>query len=257
MARNWGSRTAAELRAQLELSPGNVDVFAVTRELGIETYLRSMPGEGLDGAHQLVEDTGFIFINSAHAVTRQRFTAAHELGHHRHGIGQGPPVFESDVVRLTDPTEVDINSFAAHFLMDPPGMRTLVSEIDDPLQRVAAVGSRFAVSPEAAAIHLATLGSVTHAFKIEVCRQLREKELRPGDLYRRYSYEPTITPDALDQALDPNHVARAVRAYDLGLMNLAGLSDALGVSSDEAAAILRRSDIEVSEESEDPAALAR
>ena len=257
MASSWGSHTAAELREQLGLQPGRVDVFAVLRELEIETYLRSMPSDALDGAHQLVEDTGFIFINSAHALTRQRFTAAHELGHHRHGINEGPPVFESDVARLTDPTEVDINSFAAHFLMDPPGTGTLVGEIADPLERVAAVGSHFAVSPEAAAIHLEKLGLVTHTFKTEVCLALRQQELRPGDLYRRFNYEPTITPDALDQVLDPGHVGRAVRAYDLGLMNLVGLSDVLGVSTDEAAAILRRSDVDVLEYSEDRAASAR
>lgn len=250
MPRSWGQVAAKELRSELDLAPGRVDVFRVIEQLGIETYARPMPNDGLDGAHQLAEGQGFIFINSAHALTRQRFTAAHELGHHRHGLGEGPPVFEADIARLTDPTEVDINSFAAYFLMDPGNIAEAVEPIGDPLERVAATSSIFAVSPEAAAIQLAALGHVSRAFKSDVCRQLRQGELRPGDLYRQYGYQAVITPQAAKPEFDPRHVARAVQAYDLGLMSLVGLSDVLSVSADEAADILRQSDIDVLEEAE-------
>lgn len=250
MPSNWGREAAAELRRQLSAPLGRIDVFGVIRELGIELYLRSMPDDPLDGAHQLVGDAAFIFINSAHAITRQRFTAAHELGHHRHGIGEGPAVFENDVARLREPTEVGVNQFAAYFLIDPEGAHLVADELDDPRERVVAVASRFAVSPESSAIHLSELRLISRAFKDELCGKLRTKEVRPGELFRAFDYPPTTTPDAAPFSIDPAHVERAVRAYDVGLMTLVGLADALGTSTEEAAEILRRSDVEVVEEVE-------
>ena len=42
-------------------------------------------GEGVAGAYIVRKGQPFVFLNGSQPVTRQRFTLAHELGHHRLG----------------------------------------------------------------------------------------------------------------------------------------------------------------------------
>lgn len=111
---------ARELRAQLHEPlecPLAADLLALTEhELGIPVCIMPMP-DGVAGAYLKKRGRCFIFIQSTDYPTRQRFTLAHELGHHRlrhrGRVESGSEVgYESD-----DPNEQQANFFASEFLM--------------------------------------------------------------------------------------------------------------------------------------------
>lgn len=123
MASLRGVRREAVLQAELllaELDVGpaeRVRVFDVIEDGGI--WLTFEPLEQLYGWYQRVEAAAGIVINASHPVPLQRFTAAHELGHHRLGHTQSLDDERSilDGVRGTDPDEVAAHTFAANLLM--------------------------------------------------------------------------------------------------------------------------------------------
>lgn len=102
-----------------------VDVRQRAAELGVWVYSDALP-VGVSG--MLLKDpkynspSGFvIFTEKTEAAVRQRFTAAHELGHfalHKHLIGDGVQdnyLLRSD--RLSSWVEVEANKYAADLLM--------------------------------------------------------------------------------------------------------------------------------------------
>jgi hypothetical protein len=79
---------ARQLLAKQRITKPIVDVFAIAGAQGFEVRVKQLP-EGLSG--QLVGNV--IEINAGEAPVRQRFTVAHELGHHAlgttHGLSRG------------------------------------------------------------------------------------------------------------------------------------------------------------------------
>jgi hypothetical protein len=105
-----------------------VNVYAIIRELGLELYFVRMP-QSISGRIRRIDGGRFaIDINSSHSKTRQRFTAANELGHfiyHRDLLGKGvgaTVAFRSEDTDLPNPHitithERQANTFAANLLM--------------------------------------------------------------------------------------------------------------------------------------------
>jgi hypothetical protein len=105
-----------------------VDVFAILEELGLGPSRRRLPGN-ISGAIERVGGDGFlVVVNDGQSKTRQRFTAAHELGHyiyHRDLLGKG--VGDTLAYRaqgtewpnehITPTQERQANNFAANLLM--------------------------------------------------------------------------------------------------------------------------------------------
>ncbi|MFV2063921.1 MAG: ImmA/IrrE family metallo-endopeptidase [Chloroflexota bacterium] len=241
---------AAAIRHRLRLGSGYVDVFEVLRLLGIELYQAPFPQDSLEGAHLVRDGVAFIFVNTSRSLTRQRFTAAHELGHHvLEKAGDGSAVYESDVTKPgRDPLEQNAFRFARFFLIDPDGVGVLVGGIRDPMQQVAATASHYVVSPEAAAVHLADLGIVSISAKRELSKALAARELTPSGLLSRYGYRMAWTPQDPEPELDPRHVGRALGAYRREWMSLAALSDALGLSEGQAGDLLVEAGLKLREQ---------
>jgi hypothetical protein len=105
-----------------------VDVFGILRELGLGPSFRPL-GANISGAIERIGDDGFVVvINNTQSKTRQRFTAAHELGHyiyHRDLLGRGVgdtlayraqnTPFPNEHITVTH--ERQANNFAANLLM--------------------------------------------------------------------------------------------------------------------------------------------
>jgi predicted secreted protein len=100
---------------------GSVDVFAATLALNLPLILR--PLDGLLGAY-VPEPTSGVLVTTARALSIQRFTAAHELGHFR--LDHLPSLDDESILRrMAMPTlavgpnlqEVEADSFAVAFLM--------------------------------------------------------------------------------------------------------------------------------------------
>ena len=127
-ARRAGSLAAQRARRRLGLPlERRVDIFAVIESEGV--WLMFQPLRELYGFYRRVGDVAGVVINANHPVSLQRYTAAHEYGHHVLGHG-----FSLDEVRNVDGARgVD----GARDLEDALAARSQ-AEVGDPLEEAAA-----------------------------------------------------------------------------------------------------------------------
>lgn len=123
---------------------GRIDVFEAITSLGLRLTFRPLvsaaglyipPRKGLPG----------VIVNSDHPLAMQRYSAAHELGHH--SFGHGAQVFEGGEVgqrRATTPHERLAEAFAAWFLMPPEGAEAALLRLG--LERPESAGDAYALS---------------------------------------------------------------------------------------------------------------
>ena len=123
-----GTQFAARLHKKLNLKEsiedigGDVDVFEAIHTLGLPLLLR--PLSGLLGAYLSKPSPG-VLVTTQRPLSIQRFTAAHELGHHY--MGHEPSLDDENVLRrimVPDSTsgdnklqESEANAFAVAFMM--------------------------------------------------------------------------------------------------------------------------------------------
>lgn len=136
-----------------------VDVAGAARALGLEVYEAELE-KGVSGL--LMHDpsygtpSGFvIFVNEKEAPVRQRFTAAHEIGHFVHHRDQIHGRLEDNYLLraegMSNREEVEANQFAAELLM-PHGM--IEQEMRNGHQSVDDLAARLKVSKIAMGIRL-------------------------------------------------------------------------------------------------------
>lgn len=139
-----------------------VDPFTLAEKLGIRVSFSSHLGDGVGGI--IVKEAGDakpqIFLSSSDPSNRQRFTAAHELGHYFSRSGSDQEKYgyidsRADLSsRGTDGNERWANSFGAELLMPAFAVRKFFSEGMSE-QRLA---REFAVSEQAMHFRLINLG---------------------------------------------------------------------------------------------------
>lgn len=135
-----------------------VPIDAIIRDLGLPLCYEPM-ADNISGYIERQNGSYRIVVNSNHAPARQRFTAAHELGHyvyHRDLLGEG--VGDNRAYRTdgTDRPNANIrpiherqaNSFAANVLMPRHRLVAVAGE------STAALAARFGVSQAAMKIRL-------------------------------------------------------------------------------------------------------
>ena len=79
-----GAECAAALRRHLGLGEGDVprDIYDTMRGLGIRVFRRRLENSNISGLFMRHPEAGpCILVNLAEGMARQRFSAAHELGH--------------------------------------------------------------------------------------------------------------------------------------------------------------------------------
>jgi Zn-dependent peptidase ImmA (M78 family) len=146
---------AARWRAQVR--PGRVDVFQVIRTLGIQLLLAPLPPRSLEGAFLRRRGREYVLVNTSSWVTRQRWTAAHELGHYfltdQDGLHADATLDRAD--------DRKANLFAGHFLMDGLTIQGIAAEEGDSVRSVLRTAKEFEVSLDGAAYHLSDLGLIS------------------------------------------------------------------------------------------------
>lgn len=165
------AHTAAQrLHARLHTDYNRpVDIFAVVKQHNI--WLASQPlSGGLFGFYLREGEATGIVVNADHPETLQRYTCAHEFGHHL--LGHTSHLDERDdiqgpVVGLAT-TELAAQAFAGAFLMPLQAVNRVLRRLDlknSPLQAadVYGVSRELDVSYSAAAWQLATLGIISNA----------------------------------------------------------------------------------------------
>lgn len=163
------ARSAARaLRARYGMRTPPIDVFKIALDERVQVEKGDL-GDGVSGLLVRDGDRVIIGVNALHVRTRQRFSVAHELGHHMlHG---GRELFvdkdylvsfrDSKSAHGTDPLEIEANQFAAELLMPADLVREVLTrqpmDIDDDaaLRQLAA---QFDVSLSAMSIRLSALG---------------------------------------------------------------------------------------------------
>ena len=94
---------------------GRVDIFGTIEDERIWLMFRKL--RNLLGAYKRYDSAAGIIINSQHPLTLQRFTAAHEYGHHVLGHLASADDEARIVSRTDDPREIAAQAFAGEFLM--------------------------------------------------------------------------------------------------------------------------------------------
>lgn len=162
-----GENAALALRQRLDLGDAPLNIWNLIRDQGIVVWRHSFGLDAGDGMYIRKGGRSLIIVNSAKRASRQRFTAAHELGHHElHRHGQDNFVVGDIDVLVTgkDPAEIAANAFAAN-LMAPS--RAVLAVLDGkrntkvgPEDIVALMG-RFGLSYEASCWRACNAGAIS------------------------------------------------------------------------------------------------
>jgi Zn-dependent peptidase ImmA (M78 family) len=162
---NRGAKRAREARAELGFTREGPlpDVLeAVERRGDTHALVLELP-DGVAGAYLARRESPLLFVNGRQPLTRQRFTLAHEFGHHRmgHGTVIDAPAVISGVTR--DPSEVSANAFAAELLMPRDAVTEWAADHVSgavTLEDVVLLACEFGVSAQAARYALETAGAL-------------------------------------------------------------------------------------------------
>src|SRR4051794_32899664 len=163
---NRGSKRARTARQQLGFgteSPLPDLLEAVEGPGGASVVVLDL-GDGIAGAH-LVRSAGpLLFVNGTQGMTRQRFTLAHEFGHHR--IGHATMVDRPADLKdfRHNPLEVEANAFAAEFLLPRAAVERWHDERGPgvvTLEDVVRLAGGFGVSAQMARYRLQTCNVLT------------------------------------------------------------------------------------------------
>ena len=138
-----------------------------------------------------------------------------------------------DISAMSNGEEAEVFRFARHFLMDENGVRVTVANLADEPERVAAVASKYVVSPKVAAIHLAELWLIRPGTKTRILEGFDSGELKPSAFLGRYGYRMKELWDSVIE-LDPGHVERAMKRYQDGQISLVALAEVLMAPVEEA-----------------------
>lgn len=129
------------------------DVFTAIKDAGI--WLMFQPLKNLYGFYQRIEDAAGIVIHQGHPIRLQRYTAAHEYGHHilghRHSFDSCTEIEGDPTDRENFLQEVAAQAFAGALLMPLPlihrACKELSIDINNPLPvNVYDLSLRFGVS---------------------------------------------------------------------------------------------------------------
>jgi Zn-dependent peptidase ImmA (M78 family) len=142
--------TASDLLAYFGSRTPPIDPFEIAR--GLDVIVRRVSNPGWAGALQSTEEAAAIWIAAEDADVRQRFTAAHELGHLM--LHQTGTLFRDKTFAGTR-QETEANNFAADLLMPLPLLQVQVDWVGPHTDRLAEI---FWVSRQAMSIRLQKLG---------------------------------------------------------------------------------------------------
>lgn len=143
-----------------------VDVYRIIKDEGINLSLEEMEDDH-SGVLLVEKGIAAIAVNSTHHPHRQRFSAAHELGHFiLHSRGRDRLFVDKAYRRSqvsssgTDKDEIEANRFAAALLMPEDLVRRYIG--NDPItdMDIAKLGLKFQVSEQAMTLRLVNLGLI-------------------------------------------------------------------------------------------------
>jgi len=146
---------AKQVIAMFNVTGPPVEVNEIARHLGFTVIPFEFPDE-VSGVTFIEAGVKSIGVNSKHALTRQRFSVAHEIGHYLcgHEAYDGDKILVEETARMLNAhshQEMEANEFAAELLMPVNWLRKDVGAIG---LDVPALAKRYQVSEQAMWIQL-------------------------------------------------------------------------------------------------------
>jgi Zn-dependent peptidase ImmA (M78 family) len=142
-----------------------VDVYKICKDNDVSIQFAEMEND-VSGMLKNISGKGSIYVNKNHSLVRQRFTIAHELGHHFLGHVDGLHIDKKVMFRDSKSStaefepEIMANRFAAELLMPrsfiSKTMKTIGDHFDDEL--IEDIAKQYKVSTTALSIRLQNLG---------------------------------------------------------------------------------------------------
>ncbi|WP_432054302.1 helix-turn-helix domain-containing protein [Streptomyces sp. bgisy022] len=198
-------RLADDFRGDM---PGSIEAA-----FGIHVTAQAF-GSGFDGLSWRSRDCRIIVINTDAAWSRQRFTLAHELGHHLAGdVDREGLVVDADVMSTRHRIqEMRANAFAAALLMPEEEVRERVGRTVTPSLFASLIGV-FLVSSDAMAWRLKSLGLVDDTQRTALSRMSAAEAALAGGWQDRYF---DLVRHQSRQRLPEAVVLRSLRAFVAG-----------------------------------------
>jgi Zn-dependent peptidase ImmA (M78 family) len=158
--RGIGRARKARLALGLALDRPLEDVVEAVERDGVHVVVLDL-GHGVAGAYLRRRERPMLFVNGRQGLARQRFTVAHEFGHHRLGHHNVVDAVAALTDTGHDPQEVEANAFAAEFLMPRDAVEVfyryrLARTLS--LDEVVRIAHAFGVSAQMARYRLASHG---------------------------------------------------------------------------------------------------
>lgn len=150
------ARDAAEsLLTHLEIKRVPTGLPRITKKLNISVEYTPLDRE-LSGMAMIKEGQKLVWINSLHHPNRQRFTLAHEIGHHvlhqdilEKGVHVDKGTLRRDTISSTGTNiqEIEANAFASQLLMPKSEIDRLSQDFDlDDEESIIVLAKKFRVS---------------------------------------------------------------------------------------------------------------
>jgi Zn-dependent peptidase ImmA (M78 family) len=173
------SARAARIELGIGLDSPVPDILSlVDTEAAVPVTVLELP-EGIAGMLRRKREGSFIFVSSLDAVERQRFTLAHEFGHHRLGYRSVVDRREDIFGFSRDPREVEANAFAGEFLVPHRAIENWLERHElDPasLETVVRLASFFGVSAQMVRFRLENTRRLTTARGRALDERIKHKE---------------------------------------------------------------------------------
>jgi Zn-dependent peptidase ImmA (M78 family)/transcriptional regulator with XRE-family HTH domain len=218
-----GIRLAAEARlgAGLGTAPLGPDMSGLLEEqFGVDVILEPLP-EGIDGLCIRAGDRTFAIARSDALPGRQRFTLAHELGHHVSGDQDFVIEERERTLKSRSAREQRANAFAIHFLMPEQHVRDRWQKTD--LHRTAVdLMLEFGVSFRALVFHLHNLRLINSHQRDSLCNQ--SAQALAFESGRSSDWKAFVERTPVRRV--PTHLElRALSAYRQGRIGIGPLAD--------------------------------
>jgi Zn-dependent peptidase ImmA (M78 family) len=239
-----GELAAEALRNELDYGSRPIDNLwrAIRRDLDLDLAFHGFTQQGGDGLYHWDGRRGLIVINKANRPARQRFTGAHEIGHHFMHRPEGNAAFliaDQNVYETGgEEQEVEANSFAACFLAPTAALRREVEGKDPDQFRVDDIIPLMAIYGLSCESLIYRLKNIDFLRQADMNRLLHEAKGQVTTLLELYGHdEDALVPHGSD--LPQGYVRIVVEMYRNQAISEGRLATLLRVSKTRARELAR------------------